>query len=84
MTFSRAYGQKGTLTMWTRYDYLCTNCDALIEVTAKASHKLDPDCICGNGHVINIGRSPAYKPVVSDVTKNTQPEVVKINTNPYN
>jgi hypothetical protein len=42
------------MTMWTRYDYLCTNCDALIEVTARAKHKLDPDCICGNGSVIDI------------------------------
>jgi hypothetical protein len=70
--------------MWTRYDYLCTNCDALIEVTAKAKHRLDPDCICGNGFVINIGTSPAYEPVVKSVTKDTPAKVVKINTNPYN
>jgi hypothetical protein len=70
--------------MWTRYDYLCTNCDALIEVTARAKHRLDPDCICGNGSVINIGTSPAYKPVITDVSKVTPTQVVKINTNPYN
>ena len=72
--------------MWTRYDYLCTNCDALIEVTAKAKHILDPDCICGNGSVIDIGRSPAYKPVASEtfVTNVIPTTVVKINTNPYN
>jgi hypothetical protein len=70
--------------MWTRYDYVCTNCDALIEVTAKAKHRLDPDCICGNGFVINIGTSPAYKPVITDVSKVTPTQVVKINTNPYN
>jgi hypothetical protein len=72
------------MTMWTRYDYLCTNCDALIEVTARAKHKLDPDCICGNGNVINIGTSPAYKPVVTDVTNITPTRVVKIDSNPYN
>jgi uncharacterized Fe-S cluster protein YjdI len=48
--------------MWNRYDYLCTNCDALIEVTAKAEPALDADCICGNSAVINIGSAPAHKP----------------------
>jgi hypothetical protein len=72
------------MTMWTRYDYLCTNCDALIEVTAKVFRALDPDCICGNSFVINIGTSPAYKPVVSDVSKVTPTTVVKIDSNPYN
>jgi hypothetical protein len=70
--------------MWTRYDYLCTNCDALIEVTAKVFRALDPDCICGNGSVINIGTSPAYEPVIKSVTKDTPAGLVKINTNPYN
>jgi hypothetical protein len=48
--------------MWTRYDYLCTNCDALIEVTANVEPALDADCICGNSAVINIGNAPAHKP----------------------
>ena len=76
--------------MWTRYDYVCTNCDALIEVTANVFNSMDPDCICGNGSVINIGTAPAgatlknaYRKSSKSVTKNTQPEVVKINTNPY-
>jgi hypothetical protein len=87
----KGFGQKGTLTMWTRYDYVCTNCDALIEVTANVFHALDPDCICGNGHVINIGTAPAgatlknaYKKSDKSVTKDTKPGLVKINTNPYN
>jgi hypothetical protein len=70
--------------MWTRYDYLCTDCDALIEVTAHVYNSCAPKCICGDGHVINIGASPAYEPVVKSVTKDTKPGVVKINTNPYN
>ena len=70
--------------MWTRYDYICTNCDALIEVTAKVKPALDADCICGNGSVINIGTSPAYKPVITDVSKVTPTKVVKIDSNPYN
>jgi hypothetical protein len=76
--------------MWNRYDYLCTNCDALIEVTAKVKPALDADCICGNSAVINIGNTPAHKPgswvkakKLNKVTKVTKPEVVKIDTNPY-
>lgn len=69
--------------MWTKYDYLCTNCDALIEVTALEIPRVDPDCICGSGMVIRIGVSPAFQPE-SNVTEVTAPQVVKINTNPYN
>ena len=68
------------MTMWTKYDYLCTNCDALIEVTALEIARVDPDCICGRGMVIRIGLSPAFQPVIEV----TPPEVVKINSNPYN
>ena len=57
--------------MWTKYDYLCTNCDALIEVTSQGKPALDADCICGNGSVINIGTSPGNKPIITDVTKVT-------------
>jgi hypothetical protein len=66
--------------MWTKHDYVCTNCDALIEVTALEIPRIDPDCICGNGMVIGIGSTTAYQPVM-EVTPH---EVVKINTNPYN
>ena len=68
--------------MWTKYDYLCTNCDALIEVTALEIPRVDPDCICGRGMVISIGLSPAFQPE-QDVMSITPTEVVKINTNPY-
>lgn len=68
---------------WTKHDYLCTNCDALIEVTALEIPRVDPDCICGNGMVIGIGRSPAFQPEPT-VTEITPPKLVKINTNPYN
>jgi hypothetical protein len=76
--------------MWNRYDYLCTNCDALIEVTVNVKPVQDVDCVCGNGAVINIGTTPANKPgswtkskELKKVTKVTKPEVVKIDTNPY-
>ena len=66
--------------MWTKHDYVCTNCDALIEVTALEIPRVDPDCICARGMVIGIGSSLAYQPVIEV----TSPQVVKINTNPYN
>ena len=70
--------------MWTKYDYVCTNCDALIEVTALEIPRMDPDCICGKGSIIDIGASPAFEPILTDVSKVTPTKVVKINTNPYN
>jgi len=71
--------------MWTKYDYLCTDCDALIEITACADKVLDPACICsGQGVVILLGQSDAFGPVLEPVTKVTPTQVVKINTNPYN
>jgi len=66
---------------WTKYDYVCTNCDALIEITASVYPAVDPDCLCGNGMIINITSSPAFAPIVTDITP---AKVVKINTNPYN
>lgn len=51
---------------WTKYDYLCTNCDSLIEVTAEVLNIMDPDCICGNGAVIRIGVSPGNAPIIVD------------------
>jgi hypothetical protein len=66
--------------MWTKHDYVCTNCDALVEVTTIDLPSMDPDCVCGNGMIISIGRSPAFEPTVREVTS---PKVVKINSNPY-
>jgi hypothetical protein len=69
--------------MWTKYDYVCTNCDALIEVTALEIPRIDPDCICGNGMIIGIGKYPAFQPE-TNVTEVTPAGLVRINTNPYN
>lgn len=72
------------IVVWTKYDYVCTNCDALIEITAQVSPALDPDCICGYSMIISIGTSPGNAPIITDVSKVTPSNVVKINTNPYN
>ena len=31
--------------MWTKHDYVCTNCDALVEVTTIDLPSMDPDCV---------------------------------------
>jgi len=72
------------MDIWTKYDYVCTNCDALIEITASVYPAIDPDCLCGNGMVINISVSPGNAPIITDVSNITPSNVVKINTNPYN
>jgi hypothetical protein len=71
--------------MWTKYDYLCIDCDALIEITACAEKVLDPACICdGEGIVILLSESDGNAPLLETVTKVTPRGLVKINSNPYN
>lgn len=72
------------MNVWTKYDYVCTNCDALIEITAQVKAELDPDCICGNSMIIGIGTSPGNAPIITDVSNVTPRTVVKIDSNPYN
>jgi hypothetical protein len=77
--------------MWTKFTYLCTDCDALIEITASVSPQIDPACIChSSSHVTLISWEDATVSHVDedltpdyDVTDITPPELVKINTNPY-
>jgi hypothetical protein len=71
--------------MWTKYTYLCTDCDALIEITADCFRALDPACICqGQGVVILLSEEDGNAPLFEPVTKVTPRGLVKINTNPYN
>jgi hypothetical protein len=72
---------------WIKYDYLCTDCDALIEITTLENIRdWRGWCPCGSANLVNIGVQDAevkvnpYEPVI----KVTEPRVVKINTNPYN
>jgi len=59
--------------MWTKYDYLCTDCDALIEITTlkDRSECFQPLCTCGSVNVINIGVSdgnaPLFEPVIDTI-----------------
>ncbi len=69
---------------WTKYDYLCTDCDALIEITTlKNIREWRGWCSCGAANIINIGTSDGNAPLFEPVMKVTPPELVKINTNPY-
>jgi hypothetical protein len=70
---------------WTKYDYLCTDCDALIEITTlKDIKQWRGWCPCGSANLINLGAYDAdVKVVPDDVTSITPPKLVKINTNPY-
>ena len=68
--------------MWTKYSYVCTDCDALIEVTSNVKPIIDPACICNaSTYVVRTAIEPAVVPNVMSITPS---KVVKINTNPYN
>ena len=70
---------------WTKYDYLCTDCDALIEITTlKNIREWRGWCSCGSANIINIGTSNGNAPLFEPVMKVTPPRLVKINSNPYN
>ena len=43
---------KEVLDRFVKYWYICTNCDASIEITSKALHIQDPTCNCGNSNVV--------------------------------
>ena len=58
--------------MWTKYDYLCVDCDALIEITACVDPFTEPSCICdGEGIVILLsesdGNAPLFEPVIDTI-----------------
>ena len=69
--------------MWTKYDYVCSDCDALIEITTLDNiREWRGWCPCGSANIINISVRDA---TVSElVTQDTPVGLVKINTNPYN
>ena len=46
--------------MWTKYDYLCTDCDALMEITTLQNiREWRGWCSCGSANLTNIGVSDA-------------------------
>ena len=72
-------------SLWVKYDYLCTDCDALMEITTLKDIKTWRGwCSCGSANLINIGVSDGNAPIITDVSNITPTKLVKINTNPYN
>jgi hypothetical protein len=78
--------------MWTKYDYLCTDCDALMEITTLVNIRdWRGWCSCGSPNLVNIGvhdaegvrpyDEPYEQP--GSVTNITPARLVKINSNPY-
>ena len=64
--------------MWTKYSYVCTSCDALIEITTQVTPEENASCTCMRGTWVT------RTAVESNVSKVTPPKLVQINTNPYN
>ena len=70
------------MTNWTKYTYVCTDCDCLIEVTSNKAPVLDPGCVCGlDTFVTRTAIEPEQMAPVMSITPS---KLVKINTNPYN
>ena len=68
--------------MWTKYSYVCTSCDSLIEITTQFVPEENASCVCDRrAWVTQTALEPAVMPTVMSITS---PQVVKINTNPYN
>ena len=70
------------MTTWLKYNLVCTYCDTLVEVTTT-DFKQSPACVCDYpNELILLGWEDATVP--EPVTNITSPQVVKINSNPYN
>jgi hypothetical protein len=69
--------------MWNRYTYVCSFCDALIEITSEVIPVVDPNCICNTAmKPTYIGQEDATLP--DDVTEITPEIVARTNSNHYN
>lgn len=75
---------------WIKYEWLCTECDSLMELSTywKEEYVNTPVCPCPHQAIIGIGRhvleSSSNVSYHSDVTSITPTPLVKINSNPYN
>jgi DNA-directed RNA polymerase subunit RPC12/RpoP len=62
--------------MWIKYEYLCTNCDSLFELTTQNPLVFEPVCSCDSQHIIRINRY--------NVTELTEPHLDIIGEAHYN
>lgn len=65
---------------WTKHEYICTECDSLMEITTYWRDEFvnPPKCPCPHQAITRVNK---YTLPVTDITP---ANVVKINTNPYN
>jgi predicted RNA-binding Zn-ribbon protein involved in translation (DUF1610 family) len=55
-----------TLTKeWVSYWYVCTSCDASIEIVTRRTKNRAPRCTCKHSHVVLCQKSVADKKVVA-------------------
>ena len=67
--------------MWIKYSYVCTDCDALTEITTLEDlFDYRGWCACGSANLTRV----AVDDATVHVTNITPVGVVKINSNPYN
>jgi hypothetical protein len=57
---------------WTKYDYLCTDCDALMEITTlKDIKQWRGWCSCGSANLVWLGsydgNAPLFEPVIDTI-----------------
>lgn len=75
---------------WIKYEWLCTECDSLMELTTYwiEEYVTIPTCPCPHKQIIRIGKhvleGSTFASYHSDVTDITPAPLVKINSNPYN
>jgi hypothetical protein len=44
------------MSLWVKYEYICTNCDTLYEITSMNPLVSQPACTCSIPHIIRINR----------------------------
>lgn len=75
---------------WIKHEYLCTECDTLMEITTywKDEFVRTPNCPCPHQAIVKLGShklpGSIFASYHSDVTSITPTPLVKINSNPYN
>ena len=42
--------------MWTKWEFLCTECDTLMEITTYLGHVFVPRCPCPHQAVVRINK----------------------------
>ena len=77
-------------SQWTKHEFLCTECDTLMEITTywDDEYVRTPNCPCPHQAIVKLNThklpGSVFASYHSDVTSITPTPLVKINSNPYN